>query len=171
MIDLDENRRLAEANHDAFEVMRYSLEGNDEITDEEIDTLVDEIAKPIIESIDCTQCGNCCRALEVSLVPEDAERLAAGLHIPVEDVITCYVDRERGAEIDEWGTFRHRPCAFLRERLCSVYPHRPEACRVYPMFTPDFRWTLAHTIDGAAMCPIICRVLIAVAHKVDELKL
>ena len=170
MIDLDENRRLAETHRDAFEVMRYSLEGNDEITDGEVDALVDAIAKPIIDSIDCTQCGNCCRALEVSLVPEDAARLSDGLHIPVEDVITRYVDRERGAAIDEWGTFRFSPCAFLRDRRCTVYPHRPEACRVYPMFTPDFRWTLEHTIEGAPMCPIICQVLIAVTRKIDELR-
>lgn len=171
MIDLDENRRLAETNHDAFEVMRYSLEGNDEIADAELDAFVDAIAKPIIEAIDCTQCGNCCRALEVSLVPPDADRLAAGLDIPIEDVITRYVDRERGAAIDEWGTFSHRPCAFLRDGLCTVYTHRPESCRVYPMFTPDFRWTLEHTIEGAALCPIICQVLIAVAQEVDELEL
>lgn len=171
MIDLDANRRQAEANRDTFEVMRYSLEGNDEITDAEIDALVDAIAKPIIESIDCTECGNCCRALEVSLVSQDADRLAEGLHLPVEDVIARYVDRERGAAIDEWGTFRHRPCAFLRDRMCTVYPHRPESCRIYPLFTPDFRWTLEHTIEGAALCPIICQVLIAVAQKVDELKL
>jgi Fe-S-cluster containining protein len=166
---LDEISRLAVERRDEFEVLRYTLEGDDDLTDAEIDAAVDRIAQPIVAAIDCTQCANCCRGLLVSLVPSDAERLADAIDIPVEHVVTQYVDLERGREVEEWGVFRHRPCVFLRGNLCSVYSHRPESCRTYPLFTPDFRWTLEHTIAGAGTCPIIYNVLSEMVSRADEL--
>jgi uncharacterized protein len=167
--DLKEIQHLAVERHDEFDVMRYMLELNDDISDEQIDALVDSVAVPIVAAINCTQCGNCCRSLEVCLVPSDAERLAQGLDIPLEAIMTHYIDREAGEKLEEWGVFKQRPCALLRGNLCSVYAHRPDSCRMYPQFTPDFRWTLEHTIAGAGLCPIIYNVLNAMVPLVDAL--
>lgn len=166
--NLDQIRHLAAQRHDDFEVMRYLLELDDERTDEEIDALAERIAAPIIAAIDCTECANCCRSLDVYLTPSDAERLANGINIPLDEVSTRYIDRDSAAQVDEWGRFRARPCAFLHGRLCTVYDHRPESCRLYPAFTPDFRWTLADTIAGAGLCPIIYNVLSALADQVNN---
>ncbi|NDJ61251.1 MAG: YkgJ family cysteine cluster protein [Chloroflexi bacterium] len=169
--DLDMIRRLAAAQHDRFEVMRYLLEDEDALTDAQIDRLVDHIAAPIIAAIDCTQCANCCRVLDVYLTPDDAARLAAGLDLPVAAVTDRYIDHAAAAQVGEWGRFRARPCALLNGTLCSVYAHRPQTCRAYPAFTPDFRWTLADLIDGAGLCPIIYNVLIALVAATDRLPL
>lgn len=169
--DLDAIKRLSAERRDEFEVMRYTLEAMyDEPNapdDAEIDRRVEAIAAPIIAAIDCTQCANCCRALLVSLVPKDADRLAEAVEIPVASVIERYVDLERGAEVEEWGVFRDRPCAFLKGNLCSIYTHRPGSCRLYPQFTPDFRWTLEHTIAGTGFCPIIYNVVSQLCAEVD----
>lgn len=165
--DLNEIKQLAAQHHDDFEVMRYMLEMDDDLNDSALDARVDAIAAPIIAAIDCKQCANCCRSLDVYLTEPDAQRLAEGIHIPVEDIITRYIDP--AAEVEEWGKFRARPCAFLNGNLCSVYAHRPESCRIYPVFTPDFRWTLADTIEGAALCPIIYNTLVALLDQVDEI--
>lgn len=149
--------------------MRYMLELADEYTDAQIDAIVDEIAQPIIAAIDCTQCGNCCRSLDVYLTPDDAARLARGIDVPLDTILSEYIDREAAQEVEEWGKFRARPCAFLKGKLCSVYAHRPETCRTYPALTPDFRWTLEDTIEGASLCPIIYNVLDAMVTKVDAL--
>ena len=167
--NLDQLKHLAAARRDDFEVLRYFLELADEVDDDALDARVEAIAAPIIAAIDCTLCANCCRSLDVYLTPDDAERLAAGVHVPLAEVTTRYIDRESAAEVEEWGKFRARPCAFLKGNLCSVYAHRPEACRLYPVFTPDFRWTLADTIEGASLCPIIYHVLSALADQIDEL--
>jgi Fe-S-cluster containining protein len=167
--DLDEIKRRAAERHDAFEVMRYMLELADELPDAEIDALVDEVAAPIIAAIDCTQCANCCRSLDVYLTPEDANCLAEGVHIPLNAILDAYVDQPAAQAVDEWGKFHARPCAFLKGNLCSVYAHRPESCRLYPSFTPDFRWTLEDTIEGASLCPIIYNVLSAMVEKVENL--
>ncbi len=157
--DLAEVRRHAEAQRAKFDLLRLLLERRKTLDDAKLDAFVEQIAAPIISAIDCTQCANCCRSLDVYLVEDDARRLADGLLIPLAEVETRYVDHEAAAAVEEWGKFRARPCAFLDGKLCSIYEHRPESCRLYPAFTPDFRWTLADTIEGAGLCPIIYNVL------------
>ncbi len=166
--DLDQIKHLAAARHDEFEVMRYLLELADELEDVVLDARVEATAAPIIAAIDCTQCGNCCRVLDVYLIPADAGRVAEGIDVPLAEIMMHYVDDASAKENEEWGKFRIKPCAFLKGKLCSVYAHRPESCRTYPVFTPDFRWTLTDTIEGAALCPIIYNVLSAVAQQVED---
>ncbi len=156
---------LAAARRDEFEVLRYTLELlEDELPDEALDRLVEAVAAPIIAAIDCTQCANCCRTLDVYLTPEDAARLAAGLDLSLEETIARHIDRDMAA-VEEWGRLSCRPCAFLDGRLCRIYAHRPESCRTYPALTPDFRWTLADTLQGAGICPIIYHVLDALSRR------
>ena len=136
--------------------------------DAELDALVDSLAAPIIAAIDCTLCANCCRTLDVYLTPADADRLADGLMIPLDEIMTRHVDRESAAAVEEWGKLRARPCAFLDGKLCSIYDHRPDSCRAYPIFTPDFRWTLDETLPGAAPCPIIYHLLDALIKRLES---
>lgn len=167
--DLDTIRQLAQQRFDEFEVMRYQLELDDDIVDEQIDALVDSIAKPIVEAVDCTKCGNCCRSLDVYLTPQDAEQLALGIDIPLDQILDQHVDQNTAKLVHEWGQFKQKPCAFLKGNLCSIYTYRPETCRTYPVFTPDFRWTLEDIIQGAEICPIIYNVLNEVVKQVDDL--
>ncbi|TVR22931.1 MAG: YkgJ family cysteine cluster protein [Anaerolineaceae bacterium] len=158
--DLAQIKQLADQRQDDFAVMGYMLQ-REQMTDAELDALVDAIAAPIIAAIDCTGCANCCRVLDVYLTPDDAERLQPAVDVPLSQII----EHDAAAQVEEWGMFRARPCRFLRGTLCAVYPHRPETCRTYPALTPDFRWTIADSIAGAAVCPIIYNVL---ARMVDE---
>ncbi len=169
IIDLDQLKQLANQHHDDFEVMRYLLEIDDDLPDTDLDAVVTTLAQPIIDAIDCTQCANCCRSLDVYLTESDAQRLAAGIPIPVAEISTRYIDHKAAVAEGEWGQFRARPCAFLAGNLCTVYEHRPESCRIYPVFTPDFRWTLTDLIAGAGLCPIIYNVLIQMLPIVDDL--
>ena len=167
--DLDTIKQLAAEKHDDFEVLRYQLEAFDELSDAPLDAYVDGLAAPIVAAIDCTQCANCCRGLDVYLTPTDVERLAAGLDQMPQKVENEFVDHARAEQVGEWGMLRRSPCVFLNQKLCTVYEHRPESCRAYPAFTPDFRWTLTDTIAGAGRCPIIYNVLCAMLDQVDEL--
>ncbi len=166
--DLERIKKLAAERYDDFEVMRYLLELDDDIIDAELDALVDAVAAPIIKSIDCTLCANCCRRLDVYVTPEDGTQLAEGLMCSVDEVTDDYLDCESAQAVGEWGKLRRKPCVFLNNKLCSVYAHRPESCRTYPVFTPDFRWTLADTIEGAATCPIIYHVLDEMVRRVEN---
>ena len=164
IIDLQQIQSLAQHHADDFEVLLHLLQLDDELDDARLDAFVEQIAAPIIRAIDCTQCANCCRSLDVYLTPADADRLAGVVDIP----LTAIIDHEQAALVEEWGMLRESPCRFLDGRLCSIYDSRPASCRAYPVFTPDFRWTLADTIEGAALCPIICNVLVALVGQIDD---
>lgn len=148
------------------------LEQMDDITDQALDALVDSIAQPIIDAIDCTQCANCCQSLRVYLTRPDIQVLLQYLTdkesaASEDELMEQYVELDPTGE--ELGWFKARPCAFLKGKLCSVYAHRPESCRIYPVFTPDFRWTLSDLIDGAGLCPIIYNVLDAMVDETEAL--
>lgn len=165
--DLDAIRQLAEARYDEFDAMREALEFDETMTDDALDALVESIASPIVAAIDCTQCANCCRSLPVCLVPTDIDRLAAALTISIDDVVTHYADEDLGAEHGEWAVIPSKPCPLLHGNLCSIYALRPHACSIYPQFTPDFRYNVEDTIEGAAYCPIIYNVLSELSERVN----
>ncbi|MDZ4669856.1 MAG: YkgJ family cysteine cluster protein [Phototrophicales bacterium] len=166
MIDPATLPQLAHARQDDFEVMRYQLIANDDILDDEFDAIIAAIATPIIAQTDCTLCGNCCHKLDVYLTPDDANRLSVGIHIPLTTLLTDTIRDARA--VGEWGRFAHSPCRFLSDKKCTVYEHRPQTCRDYPVFTPDFRWMLDDMIDGATICPIIYETLCAVWDYVEH---
>ena len=128
-------------------------------SDAELDTLVDAVAATIIPHIDCTVCANCCRSIAVGLTPDDIPPLANALDTPPQRLITELVDHKVGAQWGEWGIIRESPCPMLRDNLCSVYDQRPQSCREYPAFTPDFRWLKDEIMRGAGLCPIIFNVV------------
>lgn len=163
--DLDEVKALAAQHRDEFEVMRYLLELDEDHSDEAIDREVDETAAAVSAAIDCKRCANCCRTLDADLTQEDAQRLADGLHIPLDSVLTQYALPAENPTADEPGKLRGRPCVFLDGNLCSVYEHRPDGCRIYPALTPDFRWVMSDLIAGSSGCPIIYNVLSTLAEK------
>jgi hypothetical protein len=167
--DLEKIKELAEKRYDEFDVMRYQLQYDDDLSDEQIDTVVEAVAKPIIDAIDCTECANCCRNLAVQLGEDDLERLSKGLFIPLEE-IREYIEIQPADDPDIIGIFKPKPCAFLKGNLCSVYAYRPTSCADYPQFTPDFRWTLNWMIEGAHLCPIIYNVLDVMVNEVDKLQ-
>lgn len=157
----------AEERRDDFEVMQHLLLMDDDLDDGWLDAQVEALAAPIVAAIDCTQCANCCRSLDVYLTPDDAQRLADGIDVPLTAILD-EIDHERAEKVGEWGRFKAKPCAFLKGNLCSVYSHRPETCRLYPQFTPDFRWTLDDALDGAGLCPILYNVLDALCQVVED---
>lgn len=144
----EESKRRA----DDYAAFRYYVE-LDERSDAELDALVEDIAAPIIDGIDCTQCANCCRSLDVYVTPDDAHRLSTVI------ALDTIIDHERAQADEEWGMLRDKPCRFLDGKLCSIYAHRPDSCRLYPVFTPDFRWTVEEVLGGVGLCPIIYNVI------------
>ncbi len=167
--DLDQLKILAEQHRDDFEVLSYMLDFHVEVSDEDIDSWVDQIAEPIVAGIDCTQCANCCSSLGVYLTEDDAKRLASGIDVSLDSIITTYIDREAAQKEDEWGKFKTSPCVFLKNKLCTVYEYRPNSCRTYPVMTPDFRWTIDEIREGAEYCPIIFNVLLTLYKRINDL--
>ncbi len=85
---------------------------------------------------DCFNC--CCRDVSILLSPYDVLRLKRALHLDSSEFLEKYTvtlhSRERHIpavflRMDE----QSRQCPFVGEAGCQVYPHRPWACRMYPL--------------------------------------
>jgi Fe-S-cluster containining protein len=97
--------------------------------------------------------GECCRKLRLMLTPYDVVKLREKLELSSKNFIERYTTMEfrppsyapvlflKMAENGE------QTCPFLSETGCSVYSHRPSACRIYPVA----RATRFHGVHGILM--------------------
>lgn len=120
--------------------------------DAALDTLVRDTADDVMEQIDCTVCGHCCRTLQIVVDDFDIGRLARRLNVPPAAVMRRYVKREKDGDL----VFNRQPCPFLSGNLCTVYEDRPQACRDYPfLHEPNFRQRMLMFLDNTLVCPIV----------------
>jgi Fe-S-cluster containining protein len=78
----------------------------------------------------CRQCGECCHGEKGILVtPEEAERLAAFLGLPPEELQRRYlINSPLGPQM----ATRNGACIFLENTRCQVHPVKPRICREWP---------------------------------------
>jgi Fe-S-cluster containining protein len=81
----------------------------------------------------CGKCGLCCRKCHpILLEPTDILRISQFLGLTLADFHMRYVETD-----GEKFYFKHtRPCKFLKDNRCVIYPVRPTVCRYYP-FTDE----------------------------------
>ena len=113
-------------------------------------------------NMDCLECANCCKTTSPIFRDVDIKRLSKFLRMKENDLIATYL------KIDEDNDYvlQHSPCSFLGDdNKCSVYEHRPLACREYPHTDrKNMHQILDLTRRNTQVCP-------AVANIVDEMKL
>lgn len=128
-----------------------------------MDTLVHQLHEQVVEEIDCLSCANCCKTLGPAIYDKDIERIAKGLRIKPSEVVSAYL------RIDEDGdyVFRSMPCPFLmHDNYCSIYEHRPKACREYPHTDrKKFEQIYKLTVRNSSTCPIAYEVLVRLIDK------
>lgn len=84
------------------------------------------------------ECFNsCCRDKRLPLWPYDVLRLRRGLNLDSLQVLERYAELEFDPR-SGWPSLRLRldqegRCPLLTPQGCGVYPHRPAACRIYPL--------------------------------------
>ena len=154
--DLHEILRLTqaeEADNIRFrQFVKYGLTWSERRVDE----VVLSVLREVEAAIDCTQCANCCRVLEISLEAEDLARLAAHLRRPVAEIEAEYAAPGTLCE----RAFAQSPCALLRDSRCTVYPARPRDCREYPHLSKgQFRERMWQVLSHAEDCPIVFNTL------------
>ena len=119
----------------------------------------------------CTDCGNCCK-LRVVVTDMDLARLMAGTGLPPKKIVRFYGpdDIEGKPRGKGWINFSPRledrrvmalreqrggACVFFKNNRCTVYPHRPVTCRVYPFnleFDNNGRRVSGIEINDACQC-------------------
>ena len=142
--------KLAEEREDANWRFRTFLKGVD-LEIEEVDAIVHKYYEDVSSRIDCTECGNCCRQIIPTLDGSDVTRLAAGLSITPEKIVSQYLTRDEDGDL----TFNRCPCPFLSGNRCQVYDHRPQACKSYPhLQKSEFVFRLTQAVTNCSVCPI-----------------
>jgi Fe-S-cluster containining protein len=96
--------------------------------------------------------NQCCRTPTVILSPYDLLRLKQGLGITSGELLQRYTRREIEPQsnlplvfLDAYRSEESR-CPFLGAQGCTVYPHRPAACRLFPI-TMGSRLTAHGVVD------------------------
>ena len=112
--------------------------------------IVDEVEK----LIDCTECGNCCRALFPVVTSQDIRRLAKHLSI-TEKFMSRYVK----VNAEGKTMLKNKPCIFLKGKRCGVYNIRPKVCRYFPDVRRDLTDRTFHLLYTARICPIVFNAL------------
>lgn len=127
----------------------------------DLDSVTNELHDKAFEHIDCLKCANCCKTTGPLLLDKDIERLAKHLKQKPSEFLEKFLKVDE----DKDYVFKKLPCPFLdSDNYCSVYDHRPNACRDYP-HTQQRKIInkLQITYHNAMICP-------AVAEVVDGLK-
>ncbi|HKK87634.1 MAG TPA: YkgJ family cysteine cluster protein [Saprospiraceae bacterium] len=116
----------------------------------------------VFEEIDCLDCANCCKTTSPIFRDADIRRIARHLKIKPAELIDVHL----GLDAEGDYVLKRSPCVFLGEdNKCSIYEHRPKACREYPHTE---RKQMHQILDLTAKNTLVCP---AVAQIVDRLPL
>ena len=95
----------------------------------QLDNLFHEAHEKAFSCVDCLQCANCCTTTGPLLTDKDIQRIAKHLRMKEADFVSKYVRVDE----DNDQVFKSMPCPFLgTDNYCSIYEHRPKACKEYP---------------------------------------
>jgi Fe-S-cluster containining protein len=116
-----------------------------------LDAIMENLHNEVFEKTDCLNCGNCCRTTGPLLTSKDVEALAD--HFKVKP--GAFIEKYLRTDEDGDQVFKSMPCPFLGEdNYCSVYEHRPKACREYPHTNRRKFYQINDlTLKNVAICP------------------
>ena len=110
-----------------------------------IDGVVRALSQKYFAIIDCKQCANCCRSLQVEFKRSDLLNIAKTLGQSMKAFEKQFMSEGKV----------NPPCPMLDGKLCSIYENRPGVCSSYPhLEKPHFTSRLMGVIDNLSICPI-----------------
>lgn len=162
-MDLSKLPTEAKKEEKSFKLLFKNLKKN-QLRD--LDDTAQALHLEVFDEINCLDCGNCCRALGPRITHLDIQRMAKGLRVKAQDVVDKYLTIDE----DDDYVFRSMPCAFLGDdNYCSIYEHRPKACREYPHTDRKKFFQIRElTILNAQTCPAAFEVLKRLRNEFSE---
>jgi len=122
-----------------------------------IDDLVKALSQKYFALIDCKECANCCRVLELEFTEPELHTIAKSMEQSI--------DEFKKRSVVE-GIVRH--CPALKGNLCSIYEVRPDVCRSYPHLEKrGFTSRLYGVLDSIGICPIAFNAFEELKAKVN----
>jgi len=121
------------------------------------DKLMHQAHKRAFEAVNCMECANCCKTTSPAIYERDIDRLAKHLRMKPSKFIESYLNKDN----DDCYVLKSSPCVFLDdENYCTVYEHRPMACKTYP-HTDRKRVSQINdlTLENTLVCPAVKQML------------
>ncbi|MCB9192404.1 MAG: YkgJ family cysteine cluster protein [Flavobacteriales bacterium] len=132
----------------------------------QLDSLMHDAHEKAFSCIDCLECANCCTTTGPLLTDTDIKRVSKHLRMKDAEFVEQYV------RVDEDGdqVFKSMPCPFLgADNYCSIYEHRPKACREYPHTDRVKQHQLLKLhLKNAEICPAVDQVLEDVKTRLES---
>jgi Fe-S-cluster containining protein len=121
----------------------------------DLDQRFSDAHEAVFSEMECLTCAHCCKTTSPIVTERDIDRLSKALRQKPSTVIDKYLRHDGESYI-----MNAAPCPFLGADLyCSVYEHRPSACRDYPHTN---RRRMVQIIDlslnNTFVCPAVARI-------------
>ena len=122
----------------------------------DLDDVVQEIHEEVFEYTNCMKCANCCKTTSPIFSDRDVDRIAKHLKIKPSELIEKHLHL---AEDNDY-VLNIAPCTFLDEdNSCTIYEHRPTACREYPHTNRKrFYQLMDLTLRNTLICPAAAEI-------------
>ena len=124
----------------------------------DLDTFVNDQHNELFRSIDCLECGNCCKTTPALLQNTDIDRIADRLKLSKGTFMEQYVIMDEDGDF----VFNSSPCPMLgADNYCSIYEDRPAACRDYPHMTRKKQRQLMDIhLENTRICPAVFHMML-----------
>ena len=111
----------------------------------------------VFRTLNCLDCANCCKTTSPIFRDADIRRIAKHLRIKEAALIEQYLRLDE----DQDYVLQKAPCSFLGpDNTCSIYEHRPLACREYPHTDrKNMHQILKITEKNTQICPAVAKIL------------
>lgn len=164
MIDLQQYKTKAKKQAKYHKAV---LEKVKRIKSSEADKLFSEAHDETFKRIDCLQCANCCKTISPIFTTKDIERISKHKKIS----FTQFVENYLRIDEDQDYVLKSSPCVFLEpDNKCSIYDHRPKACREYPHTDAvKIQKLLALTQKNISVCPAVFEIVEKVGETLNVL--
>jgi Fe-S-cluster containining protein len=155
LTDLVQIQRLGEKKREENKRLRTHMKSHNFV-----EKRLRRIAEQVEDTVDCTECANCCRVATATLRPREIDSIARHIGVSRSRFLKDYTE-----ESEEEGLILKRNekgCVFLEGNLCGIYEVRPRTCEDFPHLARGEQSLLArmwHMPDRATYCPIAYNTL------------
>ena len=122
-----------------------------------LDDISQDIHEEVFSKTNCLECANCCKTTSPIFGDRDIDRIAKLFRITPSQFIAKYLHLDE----DKDYVLNSAPCTFLdHENYCTIYEHRPTACREYPHTNRKrFYQVLDLTLRNSLVCPAVSEII------------
>lgn len=123
----------------------------------QLDSLFHQAHEDVFQQINCLDCANCCKT--TSPIFRDADIRRISKHLRMKEA--AFVDEYLRMDDEHDYVLKLAPCRFLgHDHRCSIYEHRPLACREYPHTDRKNMHQIAKlTLKNSQICPAVSQIL------------